>query len=139
MSVLGRATIQPYNATKYAINGLTRGLACELAPFNIQGSPQPVAPPTACCTRPCGSDATRVTVNAIGPGYFATELTRPLVDNEKFNLMVTTRCYLSYRYFRYMRIVQVRVQCTGHRSDTGGCRRTCREPAYSLPLRPATM
>eukprot|EP01052_Picozoa_sp_SAG31_P053308 SAG31_NODE_13598_length_858_cov_1.424242_1_plen_80_part_00 len=36
MSVLGRATIQPYNATKYAINGLTRGLACELGPYNIQ-------------------------------------------------------------------------------------------------------
>ena len=39
MAVLGRETIQPYNATKYAINGLTRGLACELAPFNIQGKP----------------------------------------------------------------------------------------------------
>ena len=36
MSVLGRATIQPYNATKFAINGLTRGLACELGPYNIQ-------------------------------------------------------------------------------------------------------
>lgn len=38
MSVLGRATIQPYNATKFAINGLTRGLACELGPYNIQVS-----------------------------------------------------------------------------------------------------
>ena len=42
MSVLGRATIQPYNATKFAINGLTRGLACELGPYNIQ----------VCCANP---------------------------------------------------------------------------------------
>ena len=30
-------------------------------------------------------------MNAIGPGYFITELTQPLVNDEKFNKMVTTR------------------------------------------------
>ena len=45
-----------YNATKFAINGLTRGLACELGPYNIQ-------------------------VNAIGPGYFVTDLTKVLVSH----------------------------------------------------------
>ena len=71
MSVLGRATIQPYNATKFAINGLTRGLACELGPYNIQ-------------------------VNAIGPGYFVTDLTQVLLDNASFNKFVTTRTPLGY-------------------------------------------
>ena len=50
MSVLGRATIQPYNATKFAINGLTRGLACELGPYGIRS-------------------------NAICPGVIATPMT----------------------------------------------------------------
>ena len=71
MSVLGRATIQPYNATKYAINGLTRGLACELGPYNIQ-------------------------VNAIGPGYFVTDLTKELLDRDDFNKFVTTRTPAGY-------------------------------------------
>jgi len=57
-SVLGRATIQGYTLTKHALLGMTKGLATELGPENIQ-------------------------VNAIGPGYFLTELTQPLVDNEK--------------------------------------------------------
>ena len=35
-------------------------------------------------------------VNAIGPGYFATELTKPLIENEKFNKMVTSRAPVGY-------------------------------------------
>jgi gluconate 5-dehydrogenase len=69
MSVLGRATIQPYNATKFAINGLTRGLACELGPYNIQ-------------------------VNAIGPGYFVTDLTKVLVSHDT-RVLCTVLTYLS--------------------------------------------
>jgi len=45
---------------------LTRGMAIELAPHNIQ-------------------------VNAIAPGYFATELNRALLDNAEFNAWVCKR------------------------------------------------
>eukprot|EP01062_Namystynia_karyoxenos_P066994 TRINITY_DN60902_c0_g1_i1.p1 TRINITY_DN60902_c0_g1~~TRINITY_DN60902_c0_g1_i1.p1 ORF type:complete len:314 (+),score=91.51 TRINITY_DN60902_c0_g1_i1:91-942(+) len=61
-----RATLQPYNATKHAVVGLTKGLACELGPHGI-------------------------TCNAIGPGYFATELTAPLMKNPDFNKCIKTR------------------------------------------------
>lgn len=53
-SRLGRAGIAPYSATKGAIAMLTRGLAADLAPHDIG-------------------------VNALAPGYFATELTSALV------------------------------------------------------------
>jgi len=62
----GRAGIQPYNATKHALNGLTKGLGCELGPAGI-------------------------TVNAIAPGYFATEMTAPLIANKDFNKCICTR------------------------------------------------
>ena len=65
-SVVGRATIQPYACSKHAIHGMTKGLATELGPHGI-------------------------TVNAIGPGYFITEMTKSLLDNENFNKMVTGR------------------------------------------------
>lgn len=65
-AVQGRAGIQPYNATKHALHGLTKGLGCELGPAGI-------------------------TVNAIAPGYFATELTAPLMANENFNRCICTR------------------------------------------------
>ena len=65
-SVVGRATIQPYTASKHAIHGMTKGLATELGPHGI-------------------------TVNAIGPGYFVTEMTAPLLEKQNFNTMVTTR------------------------------------------------
>jgi len=66
MSELGRPTIVPYTATKGAVKTMTRALAAELGPQNIQ-------------------------VNAIGPGYFATELNKALIDNPEFNGWVKSR------------------------------------------------
>jgi gluconate 5-dehydrogenase len=66
MSELARPTIVPYTAAKGGVRQLTRGMAVELAPHNIQ-------------------------VNAIAPGYFATELNRALIDNAEFNAWVCKR------------------------------------------------
>ena len=56
MSELARPTVVPYTAAKGGVRQLTRGMAVELAPHGIQ-------------------------VNAIAPGYFATEMNRALIDN----------------------------------------------------------
>jgi gluconate 5-dehydrogenase len=66
MSELGRPTVVPYTAAKGGVRQLTRGMAVELAPHNIQ-------------------------VNAIAPGYFATEMNRALIDNAEFNAWVVKR------------------------------------------------
>jgi len=66
MSELARPTVVPYTAAKGGVRQLTRGMAIELAPHNIQ-------------------------VNAIAPGYFATELNRALLDNAEFNAWVCKR------------------------------------------------
>lgn len=58
-SELGRPTIAPYAASKGAVKMLTKGMCADWAPHGLQ-------------------------VNGIGPGYFATELTKPLVDNREF-------------------------------------------------------
>ncbi len=63
MSELARPTVVPYTAAKGGVRQLTRGMAVELAPHNIQ-------------------------VNAIAPGYFATEMNRALIDNAEFNAWV---------------------------------------------------
>ena len=65
-SQLARPSIAPYSATKGAIVMLTKGLCADLAPHGIQA-------------------------NAIAPGYFATELTGALVDDEKFSAWVRSR------------------------------------------------
>jgi gluconate 5-dehydrogenase len=65
-SDLGRPTIVPYAAAKGGLRMLTRGLAVELGPHNIQ-------------------------VNGIGPGYFRTELNRALMDNPEFDAWVKKR------------------------------------------------
>lgn len=65
-SVLGRPTIAPYTATKGGLALLTRGLCADLGPLGIQ-------------------------VNTLAPGYFATELTRELVDDEEFSAWVASR------------------------------------------------
>ena len=59
-SELGRPTITPYAASKGGVKMLVRGMATEWGKHNIQ-------------------------VNGIGPGYFITEMTRALVEDEKFN------------------------------------------------------
>jgi gluconate 5-dehydrogenase len=56
---LGRPSIAPYAASKGAVKMLTKGMCADWAPHGLQ-------------------------VNGIGPGYFATELTRPLVENAEF-------------------------------------------------------
>ena len=66
MSELARPTVVPYTAAKGGVRQLTRGMAVELAPHNIQ-------------------------VNAIAPGYFATELNRALIDDVEFNAWVCKR------------------------------------------------
>ena len=59
-SELGRPSVAPYAASKGAVKMLTKGMAIDLGPHGI-------------------------TVNGIGPGYFKTELTQPLVDDPAFS------------------------------------------------------
>lgn len=59
-SELGRKTITPYAASKGAVKMLTRSMCAELAEYNIQ-------------------------VNGIAPGYFATDMTEALVNDEAFS------------------------------------------------------
>ena len=59
-SELGRPTIAPYTASKGAVKMLTKGMCADWAKHGIQ-------------------------VNAIGPGYFKTELNQALVDNPEFS------------------------------------------------------
>lgn len=65
-SELGRPTIAPYTATKGGLKMLTRGMCADLGPLGIQ-------------------------VNALAPGYFATELTEALVADEEFSRWVAQR------------------------------------------------
>nr|WP_205829059.1 SDR family NAD(P)-dependent oxidoreductase [Microbacterium sp. B19(2022)] len=65
-SQLARPSIAAYSATKGAIVMFTKGLCADLAPHGIQA-------------------------NAIAPGYFATALTQPLVDDEEFSAWVRGR------------------------------------------------
>jgi gluconate 5-dehydrogenase len=66
MADLARPTIVAYTASKGGVRQLTRAMAVELAAHNIQ-------------------------VNAISPGYFATEMNRALIDNKDFNDWVCKR------------------------------------------------
>jgi gluconate 5-dehydrogenase len=61
-----RAGIAAYSATKGALKMLTKGMCADLAGHGIQ-------------------------VNAIGPGYFATELTRALAAGGQFSAWVRRR------------------------------------------------
>lgn len=65
-SVLARQTIAPYAATKGGLVMLTKGMAADLARYNIQ-------------------------VNAVSPGYFATEMNAALVEDEAFSAWVVQR------------------------------------------------
>ncbi len=65
-SEVARPGIAAYAATKGALKMLTKGMSADLAPHGIN-------------------------VNAIGPGYFATELTAALVADEEFSAWVRGR------------------------------------------------
>ena len=58
-SELGRPSIAPYAASKGAVKMLTKGMCADWARHGLQ-------------------------VNGLGPGYFETELTKPLVENAEF-------------------------------------------------------
>jgi gluconate 5-dehydrogenase len=66
MSDLARPNVIPYTAAKGGVRQLTRGMAVELAPHNIQ-------------------------VNAIAPGYFATEMNSALLADAQFTAWVNRR------------------------------------------------
>jgi len=59
-SALARPNIAPYAASKGALAMLTKGMCTDWAPFGLQ-------------------------INGLAPGYFETELTRPLVEDEAFS------------------------------------------------------
>jgi gluconate 5-dehydrogenase len=65
-SELGRPSITPYAASKGGLKMLTKGMAVEWAHHNIQ-------------------------VNGIGPGYFKSQMTRPLYENPDFDRWLCSR------------------------------------------------
>ena len=60
MSELGRPNVSAYAASKGGLKMLTKNMTAEWGQYNIQA-------------------------NGIGPGYFDTELTKPLQENEEFH------------------------------------------------------
>lgn len=66
MSEVGRPTIANYAAAKGGLKMLTKSMTVEWAKHNLQ-------------------------INGIGPGYFLTELTKPLADNPEFNQWICNR------------------------------------------------
>jgi gluconate 5-dehydrogenase len=66
LSEVGRPTIAPYTAAKGGIKMLTRAMAAEWGPLNIQA-------------------------NAIGPGYMITDMNEALIANPTFNNWVKSR------------------------------------------------
>jgi gluconate 5-dehydrogenase len=65
-SEIGRPNIVPYAASKGGLQMLTRALAVELAPHNVQ-------------------------VNGIAPGFFRTDMNAPLIANAEFSAWVAKR------------------------------------------------
>ena len=66
MSEVGRPTVAAYMASKGGLKMLTKAMAVEWAKHNIQ-------------------------VNGIGPGWMATELNRPLMENPEIDAWVRSR------------------------------------------------
>ena len=65
-SELARPSIAPYTASKGAVKNLTKGMCADWAQHGLQ-------------------------INAIGPGYFRTELTQALQDDAEFDAWVRKR------------------------------------------------
>ena len=65
-SALARPSIAPYTASKGAVANLTKGMCADWAKYNIQ-------------------------TNGLAPGYFETELTQALVEDETFNAWLCNR------------------------------------------------
>jgi len=66
MSEVGRPTTGPYTASKGGLKMLTRAMAVDWARHNLQ-------------------------INGIGPGYFLTEMTRALAEDQEFDAWVKAR------------------------------------------------
>ncbi len=66
MSELGRPYVAAYAASKGGLKMLTKSMTAEWGQYNIQ-------------------------INGIGPGYFDTDLTKPLQANEEFNSYLMKR------------------------------------------------
>lgn len=66
MCEMGRPTVGAYTAAKGGVKMLTKAMAVEWGKHNIQ-------------------------VNGIGPGYFATEMNRPLKENPQFDAWIRSR------------------------------------------------
>ena len=66
MSELGRRTTGPYTTSKGGLKMLVKAMCAEWAEHNLQ-------------------------INGIGPGYFETEMTAPLVQDEQFSVWVRGR------------------------------------------------
>ncbi len=66
MSEIGRNTVGPYTAAKGGLKMLTRAMTVDWARHGLQ-------------------------INGIGPGYFITDMTKPLAEDERFDTWLKNR------------------------------------------------
>ncbi len=91
MAQVARPTIGPYVAAKHAVVGLTRSMATEWTPHGL-------------------------TVNAIGPGYFATEMNTALAEDAAFTAWLEARTPAG----RWGRVEELQGACIFLASDAAG-------------------